>query len=154
MLATDKPVLATSSSQTMLSRGDMMLATDKPVLATSSSQTMLSRGDIMLATDKPVLATRSSQTMFCCRDMLASKIYYVISKRRAKKQSPRNLSTKKNFTCDAISKDATQFQFYTGLTVSQFTHLIICLSDDVDRLAFWQTRFHVGVGTVSVIVIT
>ena len=158
--------------------------TDKPPLVTSSSQTMLSHGD-MLATDKPVLATSHSQTMFCCGDMLACKIDCVISKRRANKLSPRKLSMEKNsnFTCDAISKDATQFQFYT------------CLGDDVDILTFWRGsrtckqktskkygqpklsvneqllltlikirrsfsnrdlayRFHIGAGTVSVIVIT
>ena len=151
---------------------------------------MLSRGDITLATDKPVLATSSSQTMFCCGDMLASKIDCVISKRRAHKPSPRKLSTEKNsnITCEAISKDATQFQFYTGLTVSQFTHLITCLTfwrgsrtckqktskkyrqpklsanDQLFltlikiRRAFTNRdlayRFNIGVGTVSLIVIT
>ena len=81
--------------------------TDKPTLVTSEVLHKLCYLVEILYVSYRQAGTGNKffKTMFCCGDMFPSKIYYVISKRRANKPSSRKLSTEKNsnFTCDAIS---------------------------------------------------
>lgn len=90
-------------------------------------------------TEKAGTSDRETQTMFVCNDTIASKIENIINRNIAEKSEQETKQDHcSNFSFEIVSKDEKLFQFYTGLTVSQFEHLLHSLGDAADNLTYWR----------------
>ena len=90
-------------------------------------------------TEKPSIIDRETQTQFVCSDVLAGKIDIILNRHKAKKSEQTTSGEKcSHFSFEAISQDKKLFQFYTGLTVSQFEHLLNALGDTAENLTDWR----------------
>lgn len=81
---------------------------------------------------------RETQTQFVCTALLTSKIESIVNRNTARMSEPSNGEEHSKFSYETISNDEKMFQFYTGLTVSQFDHLFSSLGDAAENLSYWR----------------
>ena len=78
----------------------------------------------MLATDKPVLATSSSKLCFVVEICSLAKCIMLYQNVGQTSRALGSYRRRRTLTSPVMLYHAKQFKFYTGLTVSQVTHLI------------------------------
>lgn len=110
-----------------------------PVKAEKSAVTPKTRAkDVAINVDiRPVQCSVATQTMFTCREELLHKIALIASKREARAEdSPIRKPEKKEekFGYNSLSSSPKMFEFYCGLTPSQFDHLFSSFGDEVNQL--------------------
>lgn len=82
-----------------------------------------------------------TQTTYVCGELLAHKIEKIVSKRSCQPEIKKVESvSKSDLNYEILCKNEKLFQFYTGLSVSQFNHLYSCLGNDVYRLDYWRAN--------------